>query len=338
MIRKKILLCFGTRPEYLKLNPLIQLLNKDQYDILYTGQQINLFQNLNATYSLNIESSHNRLNDIVSSCLKYFPDIDFDSIIIQGDTASAFACALSAFHLQKKIIYIESGLRTNNLFHPFPEEGYRQMISRIADIHFCPTELSKQNLLKENIAENRIYIVGNTSLDNIVAYKDKCYYGDKILITLHRRENLPILKDWISKINQCVEQGCGINEYIWPLHPNPEIQKLKNLIHPKIQIVNPLDHEEMINLMVECKFIITDSGGVQEEGCFFNKKIIVCRKNTERPEGIETGHLFICEDPTKLLDLFRQTDRSPWIKPYQNYCPYGDGHASKKILEILNKL
>lgn len=337
-MNNKILICIGTRPEYLKLKSLIDLLNPNQYDILYTGQQIDLLQHLNAKYSLNIESSHNRLNEIVGSCLKYFPDIDFNSIIVQGDTASAFACALSAFHLQKKIIYIESGLRTNNLFHPFPEEGYRQMISRIVDIHFCPTELSKQNLLKENIAEDKTYVVGNTSLDNIIDYKDKCYYGDKVLVTLHRRENLPILKDWIGKINQCVEQGCGINEYIWPLHPNPEIQKLKNLIHSKIKIVNPLDHKEMINLMVECKFIITDSGGIQEEGCFLNKKIIVCRKSTERPEGIETGHLFICEDPSKLLDLFRQIDRSPWIKTYQNYCPYGDGHASEKILEILNKL
>lgn len=333
-----ILLCFGTRPEWLKIKPLIKIL--PQYKILFIHQQNTTLYNILYNYEIKIESeSKNRLNNIISNCLDQFPiDNNCDYVLVQGDTASSFGCALAAFHNSQKIIHLESGLRTHDLNNPYPEEGYRQMISRIANIHLCPTELAKQNLLKENIDSSKIFVVGNTSIDNIITYKDKCYYGDKILITLHRRENLPILRDWISKINQCVEEGCGINEYIWPLHPNPEIQKLKNLIHPKIKIVNPLNHEEMINLVIECKFIITDSGGLQEEGCFLNKKIIVCRKKTERPEGIETGHSFICEDPTKLLDIFKQIDRNPWIKTYQNYCPYGDGDSTEKIFKILTKI
>lgn len=332
---KKMLVCFGTRPEYLKLKPIIKVLGGGRHEIFYTGQQNDLVKGLDARYRCEIERDKNRLNGILTSALRHFPDGGFEGVMVQGDTGSAFGCALAAFNLKKRIVYVESGLRTNDLSQPFPEECYRQMISRMADIHFCPTELSSQNLLKENIDEDKIHVVGNTSLDNLLEHKDKSYYGDEVLITLHRRENLGAMREWIRAINDAVE-AAPHNGYTWPMHPNPEIQSLRPLVSPRIKVVDPLDHDSMIRIMSECKFIVTDSGGVQEEGCFLNKKVIVCREGTERPEGIDTGHLLICGGPEGFAGHFSEIDKRPWVKQ-NNPCPYGDGRSGEKIVRILEE-
>ena len=167
----KPLLCFGTRPEWLKIKPLVKILG--EYKLLFTGQHVDLLKEIKADYQIKIKNNDNRLDQIVSDCLLQFPDDDYDGVLVQGDTASAFACALAAFHRNKKIFYLESGLRTYDLNHPYPEEGYRQMISRLSDVNFCPTDISRNNLVNE-LTKGDSYIVGNTVLDNLIEYKERC--------------------------------------------------------------------------------------------------------------------------------------------------------------------
>jgi UDP-N-acetylglucosamine 2-epimerase (non-hydrolysing) len=323
-----ILLCFGTRPEWLKIKPLIKHL--DNYKLLFTGQHPDLLNNVEVDYRITISNSSNRLDQLISDCLTQFPDGDFDSVLVQGDTASAFACAIAAFNRQKKIYYLEAGLRSYDLNHPYPEEGYRQMIARIADVNFCPTELSKENLVKENVG-GICHVVGNTVLDNLLPYEDKCEYTNKVLVTLHRRENHYWMDEWFNKINIIAKENPDL-EFILPIHPNPNIQKHKHLL-THINIVEPMSHDDLIELLVKVKFVISDSGGLQEEGSFFNKKVIVCRKTTERPEGIDTGHLHICKNPNNLSKLFNLINCNYKINVE---CPYGDGNSSKKIKNIIN--
>lgn len=322
-----ILICFGTRPEWLKVKSLLNSL-KD-YKLLFTGQHPDLLKNIKVDYSISIKDNINRLDQLINDCLLQFPEGEFDSILVQGDTASAFACALAAFHRKKKIYYLESGLRSYDLEHPYPEEGYRQMISRLADINFCPTELSKQNLINEKV-KGKIYVVGNTILDNLVQYKEKCKYTNKILVTLHRRENHYQIKEWFLEINKLAQLNPDL-EFIFPIHPNPNVQSYKYLL-THVNVIDPLEYSQLLDILVKCKLVISDSGGLQEEGSFFNKKVIVCRETTERPEGIDTGHLYICSSPKKLNNIFETLIKDYYIN---NICPYGDGTSNLKIKNII---
>lgn len=322
-----ILLCFGTRPEWLKIKPLIKVL--DNYQLLFTGQHPDLLKDIPVDYKIIIGNNPNRLDQLISDCLLQFPEGKFDSVLVQGDTASAFACAVAAFNRKKKIYYLEAGLRSYNLDHPYPEEGYRQMIARLADINFCPTELSKKNLLNEKV-KGECYVVGNTVLDNLLPYKDKCEYTNKVLVTLHRRENHYQMDQWFTEINDLAKDNPNL-EFILPIHPNPNVQKHKHLL-TNINVVEPLSHPELLNILVKCKLVISDSGGLQEEGSFFNKKVIVCRETTERPEAIETGHLYLCPSPNNLESKFGSVKDSYYIDVN---CPYGDGYSSLKIKKII---
>lgn len=325
----KILLCFGTRPEWLKIKPLIEILDKSQYQLLFTGQHTDLLRDINVDYSITIPEHDNRLDAVISACMLQFPEGDFDSVLVQGDTASAFACALAAFNRQLKIYYLEAGLRSYNMQHPYPEEAYRQMVARIADVNLCPTLLSAQNL-KNELVHGELHVVGNSVLDNLLPYKDKCEYTNKVLVTLHRRENHHWMDKWFIQLNNLAKKYPDL-EFILPIHPNPNVQKYKHLL-TNINVVEPLSHPDLLEILVKCKFVISDSGGLQEEGSFFNKRVIVCRKTTERPEAIPTGHLHICNSPTdleKLVDFINE-------KYYINVgCPYGDGKTSEKIKKIL---
>jgi len=322
-----MLLCFGTRPEWLKIKPLVKIL--DNYQLLFTGQHEDLLKDIKVDYKINIQSNPNRLDQLVSDCLLQFPQGNFDSVLVQGDTASAFACALASFHHKKKIYYLEAGLRTYDLNHPYPEEGYRQMIARISDVNLCPTTVSKQNLINEK-TKGECFVVGNTVLDNLIPYKEKCEYTNKILITLHRRENHHWMDQWFKIIDQLAKTNPNL-EFILPLHPNPNVQKHKHLLK-NINVVKPLSHPELLDILVKCKLVISDSGGLQEEGSFFNKKVIVCRETTERPEAIETGHLFLCSSPNKLESKFGKLIENYYIDAP---CPYGDGKSSFKIKSIV---
>lgn len=328
-----ILAVYGTRPEYLKIKPLLEKSN-NTIKSCHIQQHTNIINFGNPDYEILIEPKCNsRINNVFSEIFNKTESIyrNFDSILVQGDTATVAASAISAFNLKKRLIYLESGLRTHDLKNPFPEEGYRQMVARIADINLCPTHYSASNLKKEKV-KGEIYVVGNTVLDNIKKYKKETSYGNTCLVTLHRNENLNILHEWLKEI----ERFASINKdlkFLFPAHPNPIILKAcKDLKH--INILEPLEHEDLLNVLKKCKFVITDSGGIQEEASFLNKKIIVCRKNTERPEGIETGHIQICKNPNELYYRIENMNSNFIIN---TVCPYGDGYTSDKILGILKR-
>lgn len=323
----KILAVYGTRPEYLKIKPVVEKSN-DKIKTCFIKQHTNIIDFGKSDFSIEIENTcTNRLNSIFSqiflkaeACFS-----EFDSILIQGDTATVAASALVAYHLKKKIIYLESGLRTYDLDNPYPEEGYRQMIARIADINLCPTKLSAKNLKKEK-TKGEIYVVGNTSLDNLIEIKKHTTYDNKILITLHRNENLQIINDWLVEIDKFAKKHKEL-EFIFPVHPNPIIVEASKKL-TSITTCEPLQHNNLLNILKDVRFVVTDSGGIQEEGSFLNKKIIVCRKTTERPEGIESGHLILCQHPKDFSSLAEIINSNYKIK---KKCPYGDGKSSDKI-------
>jgi UDP-N-acetylglucosamine 2-epimerase (non-hydrolysing) len=332
---KNILVVYGTRPEYLKVKSLIKIKSLLNIKSIHIQQHNDIIDFGNPDFKLPLESScNNRLNNIFSEILLKFGKFinTFDAILIQGDTATVAASALCAFNHGKKIIYLESGLRSFDLKNPYPEEGYRQMVSRIADINLCPTEISKLNLQNENI-KSPIYVVGNTCLDNLVDFKMKTSYGNKILVTLHRNENILIIHKWLVEIDKIASLHQDI-EFIFPCHPNPKIlEASKNLKY--IKVIKPLEHIELINILKDCKLVISDSGGIQEEASFLNKKIIVCRKTTERPEGIISGHIYLCKYPEDLSSIFENLLNNYTISIES---PYGDGESSKRIIKILKDL
>jgi len=324
-----ILICFGTRPEWLKIKPLLNILDRDDYRLLFTGQHTDLLEDIKVDFEIKLsKTTINRLDEIISQCMLQFPHHPFTEVVVQGDTASAFGCAVAAFNRKIPVYYMEAGLRSGDMNHPYPEEGYRQMVSRISTLNFCPTTLSRENLQNENIYNN--LVVGNTVLDNLIEYKDKCKYTDTVLVTLHRNENRHIMRTWFIEINKLAIQNPNI-EFILPLHPNPQITQWEYLL-TNVNVVNPLEHNDLLDILVRCKLVITDSGGIQEEASFLNKKVIVCRQTTERPEGIETGHLHLCYQPYSLKELFNNLIDNYYIDAD---CPYGDGKSAHRIKEIL---
>lgn len=324
-----LLICFGTRPEWLKIKPLVKILPRESFKLLFTGQHTDLVENFSVDYHLTISGGINRLDAIISDCLLQFPNEEFSGVLVQGDTASAFGCALAAYNRKLPIYYLEAGLRSYDLENPYPEEAYRQMISRISTVNFSPTTLSANNLRNEQVS-GKIYVVGNTVLDNLMSYS-KGTYGKNILVTLHRKENHSIMKEWFTVLEELANKYTEYN-FLLPMHPNTNVDTYKSILK-KVNVIPPMTHTETINLLKDCLTIITDSGGLQEEGAFFNKKVIVCRKTTERPEGIQSGHLYMCEHPSILHEVFDRIVNDPYV---DFPCPYGDGNSSSKIKDILN--
>ena len=341
-----ILLAYGTRPEWIKIKPIIDELKKNdlEYRILFTGQQVNIGE-FEYDWILNITDKPNRLDSIVSSItaqmwevFNFFCKHNTETnkfvdayVIVQGDTTSALAVALSAFHHGIKVIHLEAGLRTYDRKNPYPEEINRRIISQIADIHLCPTNQALKNLTDE-MTVGDMHVVGNTVIDNLLPYKDKCTYSNNILVTLHRRENHHWMDQWFIELEKLATM---YSEYafILPLHPNPNVQKWKHLLK-NVVVLDPLPYDKMLYLLAQCKLVITDSGGLQEESCFFNKKCLTCRTVTERPEAIGLS-TFMVSKPNELVDVF--------MKHIDDYkinveCPFGDGHAAEKIMKILMDL
>lgn len=321
-----LLISYGTRPEYIKVKPIIEQLTVP-VKVLFTGQHLDIAPQTDCIH-LGICEGDNRLDSIVSSVLNHsevFTDVTY--VLVQGDTTSAFAVALAAFHRQIKVIHLEAGLRTWDKNNPYPEETNRQMISAIADIHLCPTHLNAENLAHYS----NVYVLGNTGLDNID--NSNIEYGDEIIITLHRRENHHRIADWFTVLNQLAQSYPSLTFTI-PLHPNPNIQKSKYLL-TNLNVIQPLPHEQMVERVKKCKLVISDSGGLQEECSFLKKKIIVCRQTTERPETININS-YLCPRPELLMDVFKQVVLSPI--PEDNTCPYGDGYSSYRVSKLINKL
>ena len=330
-----ILLTYGTRPEYIKIKPLLDVFNlkKYPYRLLFTGQHEKLSKFVH-DWSIDIVDGENRLDSIVQSIMNTLDNIvkqdSITHILIQGDTTSVLALSLAAFHREIKVIHLEAGLRTYDKENPYPEEINRRIVSQIADIHLCPTKQAKKNLINEKTGGEK-YVVGNTVIDNLLQYKNECEYTDKILVTLHRRENHHWIDKWFIELDNLAKSYPEFT-FILPIHPNPNVQKHRNLLKNVI-VIDPLPYEKMLEYLVKARMVITDSGGLQEECSFFNKKCLVCRKITERPEAIGQSS-FIVKSPEDLAEVF--------VKHIDNYeinfeCPFGDGHAAEKIFKIIKK-
>ena len=220
-----ILLTYGTRPEFIKIKPLIDEMEKEKipFKILFTGQHKTISNGRFDYYLNGLDFSKNRLDSIIMNCMN-IPDEFYNGvthILVQGDTTSVTGLALSALHRQIPVIHLEAGLRTYDTDNPYPEENNRRIVSTIAKIHLCPTNQNKENLLNENTLGD-IYVVGNTVLDNLVGYKDKCEYTNKVLVTLHRRENHDQIQTWFNQINDLAKENPDL-EFILPIHPNTKI-------------------------------------------------------------------------------------------------------------------
>lgn len=330
-----ILIAFGTRPEWIKIKPVVDKISGViPFKLLCTGQHNSLIDESIKQYDvsyLNITGQSNRLDDIVTSVLHSFDQhtADIQYVMVQGDTTSAFAVALAAFHRKIKIIHLEAGLRSWNKSNPYPEEVNRISIGSMADIHLCPTEQTQHNLRHIASTNSKLHVVGNTVLDNLVGITPTL--EDLVLITLHRRENIHIMERWFKAINMLAIENPSI-QFIFPMHPNPEIQQHRHLLSD-VCVVDPVSYSECVDYLSRCCLVITDSGGLQEESSFFKKKCLVCRKTTERSEG-EYLFSWLCYEPENLGKLFNSTTR----ELVNCKCPYGDGYSSDKILKILRGL
>lgn len=333
---KKILICYGTRPEYIKIEPIIlhELSQWLNIRTLFTGQHKDIGKGtVKPDYSFEMhDCAPNRLNSIISSitgsyCLDQVLEDGFTHVLVQGDTASAFTCALAAFNKGLKVIHLEAGLRTYDKSHPYPEEVYRQCISRIADVHLCATKSNKTNLLRE-MAQGEIHIVGNTVLDHLQDIPIS--YNNDVLVTLHRRENHKSIPFWYSQIEDIAQDNPDLN-FVFVSHPNPNSRCPLKKGLSNASTVDAMSHSYFIKRVSACRFLISDSGGVQEEASFLKKRVIVCRETTERPEALESFN-YLCKKIGDLPEIFN--------KVKENYipssdCPFGDGKSAEKILQVI---
>jgi len=328
-----ILMAFGTRPEYIKIKPLIEEMEgRIPFKLLFTGQHVDLLANVEDqdVIRLEIEDGSNRLDSIVSSIMNQDHIFEgVDAVLVQGDTTSVFAIALAAFHRRIKVIHLEAGLRTYDKGNPYPEEINRQAVSRIADIHLCPTPDAAFNLSKE-LVRGSIHVVGNTVLDNLthlVPTRD-----NTVIVTMHRRENHERMAEWFETLDNVAKAFYNEYRFVLPIHPNPNVQKHRHLLK-HVKVIDPVPYDEFLEMLASCSYVITDSGGLQEETSFLGKRSIVCRKVTERPEGLG-GFSVLCGEPEDLLTTFCEMVEA--LDPSER-CPYGDGKSGPRIVDILLK-
>jgi len=356
MLKKKILITLGTRPELIKLFPLIKSLSVSKKFIVktcYTGQHKELVKmssklfEFEPEFSLNIMKKSQNSVDIVKNIFSKFENINkkfnFESIIVQGDTTTAMAAALASFYLKKKIIHIESGLRTGDINDPFPEEANRKIISQIATLHFAPTKGAKNNLIKEGIKSKNIFVVGNTVIDTLKIFfnKHKIIQNEKniILCTLHRSENIEKNIEIVINSLLKIAKKNPSWKIIWPHHPNPIIKKkLKKILNKKnnLIILNPLSYSDFIKVFKECRLVISDSGGIQEEASYLGKYVFIMRKKTERPEVIvnKTAKILNFNKNEIEDEINKFIKDKKWQKIKSSNC-FGIGNTSKKIRKIL---
>lgn len=360
----KVMTVFGTRPEAIKMAPLVLALQADErFEAVTTvtaqhremlDQVLEIFK-IVPDYDLNIMHKEQTLTEITANVLTKLDQVikvvKPDIILVHGDTTTTFAASVAAFYNQVAIGHVEAGLRTWNKYSPFPEEMNRQMTDDLADLYFAPTEESKANLLKENQAAAKIFVTGNTAIDALKQTVSSDYQhellakldpGHKlILVTMHRRENQgqPMARVFRTLL-EVVEQRPEV-EVIYPVHLSPKVQKLAHEIlgnHERIHLIAPLDVVDFHNLAAKSYFIMTDSGGVQEEAPSLGKPVLVLRDTTERPEGVSAGTLkLVGTEPAKvkaaMLELLDDPNVYQQMAQAQN--PYGDGQASQRILAAI---
>lgn len=363
-----VMAVFGTRPEAIKMAPVVLELkkhkNKIRTIVAVTAQHrdmldqvLNLFD-IEPDYDFDIMSQGQTLFDVTSKAMtgldealtKEEPDI----VLVHGDTTTTFAGALAAYYHQTSVGHVEAGLRTNNKYSPFPEEMNRKFVGCIADLNFAPTNTSKENLLKENVSSVSIYVTGNTVIDALHhTISDSFEFYDEvlknidfknkriILVTTHRRENLGEPMRHIYKaLRQIVDEIQDV-EIVFPVHKNPKVRKVVNEELgglSKVHLIEPLDYEPFANLMNRSYLVLTDSGGVQEEAPALGKPVLVLRDTTERPEAIAAGTVKLVG--TELERVYQETRKLLIDKNEYNYMagavnPYGDGKAAERIVEAI---
>lgn len=365
MKKIKVMTVFGTRPEAIKMAPLVLELQKQsqRFEAITTvsaqhremlDQVLDIFH-IKPDYDLNIMHARQTLTDITSNVLinldKILKEAKPDIVLVHGDTTTTFAASVAAFYNQIPIGHVEAGLRTWEKYSPYPEEMNRQMTDAMTDLYFAPTNQSKANLLKENHKEDNIYITGNTAIDALKQTVDKEYHHDildkvspdnkLILLTMHRRENQGEPMRRVFKVIREVVESREDVEVIYPVHLSPAVQEVAKEIlgnTERIHLISPLDVVDFHNLAARSYFIMTDSGGVQEEAPSLGKPVLVLRDTTERPEGVEAGTLKLVgtesekvkKEMEELLDNDAEYQRMAQAKN-----PYGDGKASERILDAI---
>ena len=361
----KVLSIFGTRPEAIKMAPLIKKLeeNKDITNIVcVTAQHREMLDqvlevfDIKPDYDLNIMKQGQTLSDITTRALlglnevllKEKPNI----VLVHGDTTTSFVGALAAFYNQIDVGHVEAGLRTWNKYSPFPEEMNRQMVDCIADMYFAPTEKSKQNLLKEGKEKTKIYVTGNTAIDAMKFTVKEDYTNEvfdwigndrMILLTAHRRENLgEPLYNIFRGIKKAIDEFEDV-KIVYPIHKNPLVRQVANEIFKdddKIKLIEPLDVVDFHNMMNKAYMILTDSGGVQEEAPSLGKPVLVLRNTTERPEGVEAGTLkLVGTNEQNIYNAVKEllTNDDEYLKMSKASNPYGDGFTSDRIVTAILK-
>lgn len=356
----KVMTVFGTRPEAIKMAPLVLELKKQsdlfETTVVVTAQHREMLDQILQTfkikpdYDLNIMGKEQTLADITTNVLSKLDPIikeaNPDIVLVHGDTSTTFVASLAAYYNQIKVGHVEAGLRTHNKYSPFPEELNRQLTGIIADLHFAPTEQAKENLLIENKGANTIFVTGNTVIDALkttVSNEKRITKTDMrtILVTVHRRENLgQNMRQIFSAIKRLVESHTDV-EVVYPVHLNPKVQEVAQKIlgnHKRIKLIDPLDVIDFHNLMAESYLVMTDSGGLQEEAPSFGVPVIVLRDTTERPEGVTAGTSKLTG--TKEEDIYNianelLTDKIIYQSMSEMKNPYGDGKSSKRIVDII---
>lgn len=363
MKKNKVLIVYGTRPDAIKMAPVVIEFKKDsgiETVVCTTAQHretidmVNSIFGIKPDFDLDIMKQSQTLEYITSSIMEKFSKVldseKPDMVLVHGDTATCLICSLASFYKKIPVGHVEAGLRTHDIYSPFPEEMNRKLVGNIASLHFCPTESNRANLLKENVPENRIFVTGNTAIDALHTTVDTDYefncselntidYVSKrvILLTAHRRENLGApLVDICEAVLDITEKFEDV-VFVYPVHPNPAVQ---NTVRPilcennRIILTDMLDVRDLHNLMKRAYMVMTDSGGLQEEAPALGKPVLVLRKETERPEAVEMGTVKlsgiikedIIADASELL-----SGKDVYMKMATAVNPYGDGHASERI-------
>ena len=362
---KKVMLVFGTRPEAIKMCPLVNTLKARgnlKTIVCVTGQHrqmldqvLDVFEVI-PDYDLSIMKEKQTLFDVTTNILNKIREVleieNPDIVLVHGDTSTTFASALACFYMQIPVGHVEAGLRTYNIYSPYPEEFNRQAVSIISSFNFAPTELSKNNLLKEGKNEESIFVTGNTAIDALKTTVKKSYSHPEldwangsrlIMITAHRRENLgEPMRNMFKAIKRVIDEYDDVKA-IYPIHMNPTVRKTASEIFGddcKIHIIEPLEVVDFHNFLNNSYMILTDSGGIQEEAPSLGKPVLVMRNTTERPEGIAAGTLkLVGTDEENIYRNFKMLldDNGEYEKMSKASNPYGDGHACEKIADVLER-
>ena len=373
--QKKVLIVFGTRPEAIKMAPVIKTLkNRMDVRVCATAQHremldqvLDLFE-INPDYDLNVMQPEQDLFDVTGKVLigmkKILSKNKPDLVLVHGDTTTTMAASIAAFYLKIPIGHVEAGLRTYDTYSPFPEEFNRQLTSRLAKFHFAPTERARSNLQKEQVLDNDIYVTGNTVIDALLSVIDKARetsypvdllvqlpfieeekskYSRIILVTGHRRENFGKGFERICQALYDIAKNNSEVQIIYPVHLNPNVREpVERIISNinNIHLIDPVDYLSFIKLMDACYMVLTDSGGIQEEAPSLGKPVLVMRDTTERPEAVEAGTVkLVGSDKQKIVEVvsYLLNDDVKYKEMARAHNPYGDGHASERICKVLEE-